>query len=98
MEKQIKYNEIDIRELIKETSPPYGHALDKENPVSRWGYFTDGPTQRWIWIDKELYKTDEKELWKVYALIEAYWRDMYEDITRKCEKKLSALGVKWWED
>ena len=98
MNREVRYIEADVKELLKQTSPPYSHAADKENPVSRWGYFTSGPCESWVWIDEELAKADDVALWKVYALIEAYWGAMYESITNKCEKKVSALGVDWWRD
>lgn len=91
---EIKYSEdLDVRQLLKTTVPPYLYACDKNCPAYKLGYFTSGPYQKWIWIDEKLNETDELTLWKIYGLCQNYWFDMYESIADKCEKKLRALGI-----
>ncbi len=99
MREEIKYSEeLDVRNLLKETSPPYIYAIDKNCPVYHLGYFTWGAHEKWIWIDEELNKADDLTLWKVYALIQQNWGAMYKSISEKCEKKLDALGIEWYRD
>ena len=74
----MKYSkDLNIRELIKTVVVPYEYAADKENPLSWCGYFTVSPYQEWIWIDEELNKLSELELWKLYALCADHWEKSY---------------------
>ena len=99
MNDPIKYSEdLNIRELIKTTTIPYIYCAYKDSPAYRLGCFTSGPTQTWVWDEKELVAMDDLTLWKIYALCQDYWCKLNESIAYKCKKKLSALGVSWYKD
>ena len=89
----MKYSkDLNIRELIKTVVVPYEYACDRENPLSWCGYFTVSPYQEWIWIDEELDKLSETELWKLYGLCFQHWEERYEEWLHKAHQKLEELG------
>ena len=75
---------INIRELIKKTPPPFDWDV-KGHPVKEIGYYFYGIGDGFTYDDKKLIDADENILWKLHALISAYWLENYQIWNRRSE-------------
>ena len=87
-----------LLEIVRHTSIPYVYMGD---PLIRaYGVYVDGVYPEWIWFNAKnlsdygfatghmpLETASELELYKIIALCERYWREMYENAYEESKKQ-----------
>lgn len=75
---------MNIKELILETSPPFEWNT-REHPIQKLGNFFFGIAEGFSFDKKKVNEASDTDLWKLYALINKYWLDNYQEWNRRTE-------------
>lgn len=65
-------------DLLKESAPELGSEFEYPDLFGKYGHTESGISQGWIWHDNALKEVTELEVWKMIAISEKYWREVYE--------------------
>lgn len=68
---------LNIRELILETSPPFEWNIEN-HPIQDIGHYLCGMADGFRFDTDKINNAKEEDLWRLYALINKYWLDKYQ--------------------